>query len=544
MENPLGETSEEFCQKYGKSLEEINLVYESAPLDATDIIDKLAHPNWYPKGFYRASLFLGDPGVGKTTLAIAIGLKARELAGWFFEFFIHSDFDGSERNATGINLKNKLQAIVDRREKTLVVIDELHRLLENSGDKHYDTANTSSTLWTFLDHHTTNENFFFIGCMNEAINMADPMKDRMCTNSIMLPKPTPEMKRRVFRSKLTNALTILHNDCNNDAFIDELLLQLEGWSGRNIEGFTYKAFDLARRDDKNSDIITINAQHFEAARQYIDNKRKVEFKCGTKEVSEAERLQKESFAHSDDLNDKNIAQQTWLQLKLKSLDRSVQGNGGINGGMSFGLNVGANIGFNVGGGGTRYIVLDSDYEEIKEGLTNNQIRHLDIILAEARVRIVTQAQIQQNRQPVQAAQPQVAQQNQQAQVGQPNQVQQNQPQQNGQPQPQVAQQNQGAQAVQPNQAQQNAQQGQAQANNQQGQQNPPQQNRQYQPPLFCSDSWEDISARGIAIGATVGGFTGGPLGAVVGGVGGIAATGAGMLIGTGINKAQENCIIQ
>lgn len=140
--------------------------------------------------------------------------------------------------------------------------------------------------------------------MNEAINMADPMKDRMCTNSIKLPKPTPEMKRQVFRSKLMNTLTILHNDCNNDAFIDALLLQLEGWSGRNIEGFTQKAFDLARRDDKDSDVITITSQHLETARQYIDNNREVEFKCGKKEESESERLQKKVLLIAKNCNNK------------------------------------------------------------------------------------------------------------------------------------------------------------------------------------------------------------------------------------------------
>src|SRR2546421_73130 len=86
-----------------KVLAAINLAYELAPLDAKDIVDKLTRPHRYPKDFYRASLFLGGPGVGKTTLAIAIGLITRKLAaGWYFKCFTHSDFDGEGRNVTSI----------------------------------------------------------------------------------------------------------------------------------------------------------------------------------------------------------------------------------------------------------------------------------------------------------------------------------------------------------------------------------------------------------------------------------------------------------
>ncbi len=391
MENPRDD--ENFCRKYGKSLAEINLAYESAPLDAKDIVDKLTCPHRYPLGFYRASLFLGDPGVGKTTLAIAIGLIAKEVAGWFFEFFTHADFDGSDRNATGIKLKNKLQDIIDSGEKTLIVIDELHLLLDNSGDKNYDTANTSSTLWTFLDHQTFNENFFFIGIMNYGDKMAEPMKDRMCLDYVEFPKPSPIMKRTIFRSKLTNALTRIHNDCNNDEFIDTFLLQLEGWSSRNIERLVSKAFDIARRNDKDSSIITINREHLETAYQFGLRGRNVKFQCGKKEESEAERLHKASLAHSEKLYDLGVAQQAFMQLKLKSVDRSAQVNGGLNGGISFGtLGVNGNVGLNVGGGGAHSIVLASDYEVIKSGLTNKQVELLDAILEEANTRIIAQDQ--------------------------------------------------------------------------------------------------------------------------------------------------------
>lgn len=76
---------------------------------------------------------------------------------------------------------------------------------------------------------------------------------------------------------------------------------------------------------------------------------------------------------------------------MDSITRSEQTNKGLN----YGGNVGGSGGIlggpngatNWGGSTTRQIVLDTDYERVKNTLSNNQVRLLDALLLEANVRV-------------------------------------------------------------------------------------------------------------------------------------------------------------
>src|SRR5579872_4507355 len=164
----------------GSSIEELEQVFTNAPARVKNIVAHLKDPKFFSKETYRSVFLVGAPGVGKSTMAKAIGYQLRN-AGWKTRFFTCADleFAGENRNIAAIRLVSTLNDLVaQKNSKIIIIIDELNQLLENYNSKQYDTDMTSKALWTFLDKNRYNENFFFIGVMNDAGKIPQQLKSR------------------------------------------------------------------------------------------------------------------------------------------------------------------------------------------------------------------------------------------------------------------------------------------------------------------------------------------------------------------------------
>jgi AAA+ superfamily predicted ATPase len=187
-----------------KDVETMEFVFASSPQEAQCIVNYLQDPNYFPGvENYRSAFFIGEPGTGKSVTAQAIAHKMSQN-GWEYKFLSSTSFLREYRNQTAIQLQKELEKIESSNKPTILIIDEIHRLLENTESKHHDTDATATALWTFLDRQKNNKNFFLIGTMNRIHKLPKPVKSRIISDFIEFPLITnPRIKNNIIRKNLT-----------------------------------------------------------------------------------------------------------------------------------------------------------------------------------------------------------------------------------------------------------------------------------------------------------------------------------------------------
>lgn len=147
----------------GESKQILDCAYGIAPRKVRRIVNTLLGdrgPRSYPLNY---AIFAGDPGVGKSTLALAVAYKA----GWDTQKYGSNDFMKTEnRNGTSAEFNTKMLDFINSYEKTVIIVEEVNHLLMNHDSKHHDTDSSSVSLWLFLDKIKTKQNLFFIGTTN------------------------------------------------------------------------------------------------------------------------------------------------------------------------------------------------------------------------------------------------------------------------------------------------------------------------------------------------------------------------------------------
>lgn len=250
QEDDSVDTDEQHDDLSAQEIAELELVFELSPKKAQVIVNHLTDPDYFPHNKdYRSAYFVGEPGSGKTTMARAIAYKMSK-EGWGYKFIASTELLGEYRNQTAIRLKKELQKAVASRKPMIVVIDELHRLLENTESKHHDTDMAATALWLFLDKQRNNENFFLIGTMNRITKLPKPFKDRILIDVVKFPPiDNVKVKNLLFRYAITSNNMSFDNEVT-DEFLDKELAQLGSCFGRNLNKASKLLFQIQRMDNK------------------------------------------------------------------------------------------------------------------------------------------------------------------------------------------------------------------------------------------------------------------------------------------------------
>jgi AAA+ superfamily predicted ATPase len=297
-------------------IEEMKRVFSSSPEEAKFIIKYLQNPKLFPlTQDYRSATFVGEPGTGKTTMAKAI---AHEMSkqGWDCKFLSSTSLLGEYRNQTSIRLQKELNAIETSEKPTILIIDELNRLLENSNSKHHDTDTIATTLWTFLDKHRDNKNFFFIGTMNRANKLPKAYKSRILLDYIEFPMVSnPKFKTYFIRRELTSKNIQLDTEIT-DAFLDIELKKMGVCSERDLKNLSnaiYKRSFMTETIPAHDKIIIKTAAITHVIDQYVKNKIKLDYDA---EDETDEERQNRHHKENLDMQQGLFAQQQMIQLAI------------------------------------------------------------------------------------------------------------------------------------------------------------------------------------------------------------------------------------
>ncbi len=250
---------------HGNTWEDMMSAYRDAPYDARVVVDHLTRPL---DPAWRAAFFVGRPGTGKTTAALAIP----HLARWYFDFVPSGPLLSRYRNETKEKLEAHLQRAVSSGKKVVVIIDEINRLLENFNSKKHDSDATSSALWMFLDSQKYNNNFFLIGTMNRDDKLPDPFKSRAVGSTVRFKMIPPNKLKEILKGKITSPTMELDPECDDtfmDRFVQLIQSEVIDISPRDYESMRFKIARLVRRDDPESEVHKIKQYHLYRAMCFI-----------------------------------------------------------------------------------------------------------------------------------------------------------------------------------------------------------------------------------------------------------------------------------
>jgi len=333
FEEPFNNHSSSFLEQSHYSLsfnehdiKELELVLNYAPDDALTIINHLKDPSFLDRKSYRASIFYGQPGTGKSTIAKAIAYKMQKDAGWKNQFIPSTSLIGEYRNQTTVHLNTLFKKITQSTKPQLLIIDEFNQLLENDESESYDTDGTSKAIWMFLDQQAGNHNFFLIGITNRIDKFPQALKSRIRFRCIAFESSMgTAIRNTIFRNRCTSQFCQLDASIDDD-YLTEQLTQLQNCVGRDLDEFAGNLKSIYRRHDKISKIMIITKEHFAEALQEDKKTCKV-MKYNEARETEEERRHKENIEIQKKglaLQKKHFIQQQQEQRRLHEENKTMQ----------------------------------------------------------------------------------------------------------------------------------------------------------------------------------------------------------------------------
>lgn len=323
-ENDVIDMNEEDDDLNEEEIDELKSAFEHSPKRAQAILKHLQDPHYFPHNRdYRSAYFVGETGSGKTSTARYI-VHEMSKKGWNYKFIGSTELLGEYRNQTAIRLRQELEVAVASKKPTIVVIDELHRLLENAESKHHDTDTAVTAFWLFLDKQRNNKNFFLIGTMNRSNKLPKPFKDRILIDTIKFSTiDDPKVKNALFRRTILSH-NMSFDSAVTDEFLDTELAKIGPCTGRKIHKMSKLLFQMQRIESEGEDLPNVVDKEIltKSVALYVElqNDMDYDFVEETDEErqnryhNENMHLQKQQHQASQRLQEQHFAQQQIMQV--------------------------------------------------------------------------------------------------------------------------------------------------------------------------------------------------------------------------------------
>lgn len=230
--------TEQFSNYYQKPMRNLDIqlmdeVLENVPADIKGIIDAINDLN------RRESirlLLVGTPGVGKTTLAQAIGMQTKRPC-----FVIRAPSLANQYQFSGEqNLISAIGPLFEIDEPCIVIIDEIDALKQYKGDKNNQDSSPANTLCNLLDDAEDYPNIVFIATTNKLKQVPEDLKSRF-SSIITLPLPDKAARERIIHYHLEQLKKSCFDVDIDEAAIKLLAKKTAGFSARELKTMIIKS---------------------------------------------------------------------------------------------------------------------------------------------------------------------------------------------------------------------------------------------------------------------------------------------------------------
>lgn len=241
-----------------QDIELLEEAFDQAPLMIKALVTGILRNEDYAKRF-KHILLTGPSGSGKSILAEAISYQL----GRKYIVIDAPSLLGHYRDQAAENIREVFRRMSEDPDKPILIINEINAFTDGHTSEHSDTKHTAMQLWTLLDKHKNDEDFFLIATTNITKKMPHQLQSRFEGKTVLIDNSTTGSRKRAIEFWL-HRLKIEKDESCTDSYLSELATKADKFSLRTIAALIDYSFWLSAV--KNPDMHCVK----KISKEYLD----------------------------------------------------------------------------------------------------------------------------------------------------------------------------------------------------------------------------------------------------------------------------------
>ncbi len=266
-------------------------------------------PRRVVRPFHRF-LLVGPPGTSKSTTAEAMA----QSLGYKKEIVGASSLLGAYRSHTAINIRDLFKRLRGNKRKTMLIINELHKLFEGHTNQHTDHAESAMCFWEQLDEvERCDLRIVTVVTANHVDKFPPELKGRFRGQWILMPQLSGDRLIRTFDDIVAQDRSIRVDDAVRES-IRAFCSGEKKYSFRDVKLLVDTAKMFAYAEQSEADSLVLTSDLFKQALHNFDDPERV-MKFEEKQIDEQEQRHRETLELQDQL---------FVQQKLIEVEKEIE----------------------------------------------------------------------------------------------------------------------------------------------------------------------------------------------------------------------------